>query len=361
MKRLLLLVVPFLLLGCPKDRDIPVGPSTPLGTAPDTSAANTAQGTLDRATAQRLGKIAADSDAAKKAVEEGRSADAQGALGVQQGHLEGVQRDTAEAGKLKDAEARRAAGDAPAADAAYSILRTAALAEASRFATLTRERDEARKRADDLQDAFARQVEENGRKQAAAIAEALDRAAKAEKARKEGALLDQVKKLNWVGVVFSIGAVVVLGAGWFAGSFAGLRKAAPVSALLAGAGAWAFAAAQVVGHPYFLPIMGGATLLGLVALGIWVKRHLDKGDLDSALRAKAEKVAGLYKQVSPILDDAYEQGTETLEEFAEKIGKKGKATIQDVLDSKVFARLSSKMNRDEKQLVHELRAEQPTP
>lgn len=363
MKRLLLLVVPFLLLGCPKQKDVPVGPAAPLGASPTAASgtANTKQADLDRAAAERLGKIAADSDAAAKAVDEDRKSDAQGALGVQQAHLLGIVRDAAEVTRLAEAEKHRAEGRADQAEATLAELRTEASTLAQKLETLTRERDEARKRADELQKEFERQAEENGKRQAAAIAEALDRAAKAEKARKEGALLDQVKKLNWIGVVFSIGAVVVLGAGWFAGSFVGLRKAAPVSALLAGAGAWAFAAAQVIGHPYFLPIMGGATLVGLGVLGVWVKRHLDKGDLDAALRAKAEKVAGLYKQVSPVLDEAYEMGTETLEEFAEKIGKKGKATIQDVLDSKVFARLSGKMNRDEKQLVHELRAEQPTP
>ncbi|OPZ55416.1 MAG: Chromosome partition protein Smc [bacterium ADurb.BinA028] len=346
-----------LLVGCPKSPP-PVGPTTPLGggqpAADARGTATAAQGTLDAAHTERLGRIAADSDAAQKAVSDDRKADAAAALRIQQAHLVGVARNAEERAKLAEAEQHRAEGRAEQAEATLAELQSQAGELSSRLATLERERNEAVAKANDLQAAFTKQAEELGRKQAIAVTEALRRAAEAEDKRKRAALLDQVGKLNWIGVIALIGSAVVLGIGWFAGGIVAIRKAAPVAIMLGAAGAWAFAAAQVIGHPYFLPIMGGLTLLALLLGGWWVRKHVQRGDLAEELKAKTEKLAAISKDVVPILDEAYEKGSATVAELAKELGEK--ATVRDLLDRYIFDPLSSVMDRPTKNAVHEIRA-----
>lgn len=149
----LLPLLPLLLLtGCPKQGTVNQE-ITPLGSSSLASAVSSIETAQSSAVAAgsaaqsaytaRLGKIAADSDAAHKAVKDGRTADADGALTVQQGHLTGVERDAEERAKLAEAEKLRAEGKVDAANQSITELTQQAKDDAGRIAVLQAERDKA--------------------------------------------------------------------------------------------------------------------------------------------------------------------------------------------------------------------------
>lgn len=328
------------------------------------NAAQNAQQNLDSAQGDRLGRVASDSDAAHRALNEGRTEDAKGAVRVQQAHLEGVQRNAEEAARLAEAEQHRAEGRADQAEETLGGLRESANGDAVKIADLERARDAAVQRASEADERarkaladYKTECENNMRRQQKAIDDALDEQNKA-------VLADQVRKLNWCGVIGIVAAAVVVGAGWLAmgatggiGAVLSLKKTVPLAVLLAAAGLWCFAAAQIIGWRWFLPTMGAITLVVLVLVGIWFRKHIAQNDLTTALKEKYEKVAGIYNQVSPLLDEVYENGKTKLSEISAALKADGTATVQDLMDHLIFDRLSSNMDKADKKLVQAIRAE----
>ena len=373
LRSIILIAIGSLLAGCPKVRNTQPAAQQGAGDTAELSqraagaahgdAAN-AQRELDAAQGDRIGRVASDSDAAHRALNEGRTDDAKGAVRVQRAHLEGVQRNDEETARLAEAEQHRAEGRADQAEQTLDGLRESAKADAVKIADLERARDTALQRASEADERarkaladYKNECEQNMRRQQKAIDDALDEQNKA-------VLADQVRKLNWCGVIGIVAAAVVVGAGWLAmgatggiGAVLSLKKAVPLAVLLAAAGLWCFAAAQIIGWRWFLPTMGAITLVVLVLVGIWFRKHIAQNDLTTALKEKYEKVAGLYNQVSPLLDDVYENGKTKLSEISSALKADGTATVQDLMDHLIFNRLSSTMDKKDKKLVQSVRAE----
>lgn len=334
------------LTGCPKNHP-PTKPAAEMGAGEQvqqtTDAAATAQQAAEAAEAERLGKIAADSDAAAKAVDEDRKADAAGALGIQQAHLQGVERDAEEARKLAEAEQHRAEGRVAEAEKTLEDLRTDAKADAIALAELRRERDEAFKARDAAVEAYRIECENNMRRQQKAIDDALAAQKKAQDEQHNAMLKAQAEKLTWIGIgCISTAVASAFGLGIF-GSIMVLRKFVVYLVALALIGFLFLGAAQIITQPWFMPVCAAAILGGCVWFGVWAWRHQKRGDLAQELQARTAKVAGVANTVVPILDAAYEQATEEVRAW---------------LDANVFDKLSKLMNREEKQTVHEIRANQ---
>lgn len=143
------------------------------------------------------------------------------------------------------------------------------------------------------------------------------------------ALRDQVKWLNWAG----IGLLGAFGLSIFFGNIAAMAKTWPLLLLAGGC----FGLAQVVSHPWFMRGFLGIGALGLGYLVYWVIDRQKQG----RLREAVQKRANLLKQLVPVLDSAYENAEES---------------VKKVLDDKVFDRLSSIMDAEDKAAVHEVRA-----
>lgn len=381
MRIALALLVAVALTGCPHEQRN-AKPASPLGSGEtaersqrDAAAAHgdatQAQRDLDAAQNDRFGRVASDSDAAHKALNEGRTDDAKGAISVQRSHLEGVPRNTEEAARLAEAEQHRAEGRADQAEQTLADLRNAAKTDAVRISDLARERDAAIQRASEADERarkaladYKNECEQNMRRQQKAIDDAVAAERKARDEQNQAILADQVRKLNWCGVIGIVAAAVVVGASWLAigatggiGAVLSMKKTVPLAVLLAAAGLWCFAAAQIIGWRWFLPTMGAATLVALVIVGIWFRKHIAQNDLTTALKEKYERVAGLYNQVSPLLDEVYEDGKTKLSEISATLKADGTATVQDLLDHLIFNRLSSGMDKADKKLVQAVRAE----
>ena len=373
LRSIILIAIGSILAGCPKVRNPQPAAQQGAGDTAELSqrAAGAAHGDaahaqreLDAAQGDRIGRVASDSDAAHRALNEGRTDDAKGAVRVQLAHLEGVQRNAEEAARLAEAEQHRAEGRADQAEETLDGLRESAKADAVKIADLERARDTALQRASEADERarkaladYKNECEQNMRRQQKAIDDALDEQNKA-------VLADQVRKLNWCGVIGIVAAAVVVGAGWLAmgatggiGAVLSLKKTVPLAVLLAAAGLWCFAAAQIIGWRWFLPTMGAITLVVLALVGIWFRKHIAQNDLTTALKEKYEKVAGLYNQVSPLLDEVYENGKTKLSEISSALKADGTATVQDLMDHLIFNRLSSTMDKKDKKLVQSVRAE----
>ena len=380
MRSIILIAFLSLLVGCPNARN--AQPAAPLGSG-DTAEhsqraagaahgdATQAQRELDAAQGDRIGRVASDSDAAHRALNEGRTDDAKGAVRVQQAHLEGVQRNAEEAARLAEAEQHRAEGRADQAEETLGGLRESANGDAVKIADLERARDAAVQRASEADERarkaladYKTECENNMRRQQKAVDDAVAAERKARDEQSQAVLADQVRKLNWCGVIGIVAAAVVVGAGWLAmgatggvGAVLSLKKTVPLAVLLAAAGLWCFAAAQIIGWRWFLPTMGAITLVVLVLVGIWFRKHIAQNDLTTALKEKYEKVAGIYNQVSPLLDEVYENGKTKLSEISAALKADGTATVQDLMDHLIFDRLSSNMDKADKKLVQAIRAE----
>lgn len=334
------------LTGCPKKQP-PTKPAAEMGAGEQmqqaTDAAATAQQVAETAEAERLGKIAADSDAAAKAVDEDRKADAAGALGVQKAHLEGVERDAEEARKLSEAEKHRAEGRVAAAEQTLEDLRTEAKADAIKIAELRRERDEAFKARDAAVEAYRIECEQNMRRQQKAIDDALAAQKKAQDEQHNAMLKAQAEKLTWIGIgCISTAVASAFGLGIF-GSIMVLRKFIMYLVALALIGFLFLGAAQIITQPWFMPVCAATIIGGCIWFGVWAWRHQKRGDLAAELQARTAKVAGVAQVVVPILDDAYDNATDGVKTW---------------FDTHVFAKLSSVMDKDAKATVHEIRAAQ---
>ena len=147
---------------------------------------------------------------------------------------------------------------------------------------------------------------------------------------------------NWAAVGCSALAVLSFGLAAAFGGLASLRLVGPFSAILGLGALVCFGLAQVVGQWWFkwATVAGTLAVLGLCAW--WVLKKQKEGTLKQKLEDRAASLQGLLTQVVPVLDKAYEH--------AEASGK-------ELLDKTIFQPLSSTMNREEKALVHNLRAQ----
>ena len=103
-----------------------------------------------------------------------------------------------------------------------------------------------------------------------------------------------------------------------------------------------FGLAQIVGQQWFKWAILG---LFVVLLGIavwWAYRKYQDGRLMEATRSKTEKLSRVVANVVPVLDRAYEDADDALKQ---------------VLDAKIFSKLSTAMDKADKVVVHEVRAE----
>lgn len=144
----------------------------------------------------------------------------------------------------------------------------------------------------------------------------------------------QVKTLTYA----AIGFWVLFGLGLGFGGPAGLKLTWPFAAL----GTLCLGLAQLVAQVWFMWACAVAVLVALVVAGLWVWNHYKLGTLKQDAEDKAAKLANLTKQLVPALDSAY---------------KNAKDTQKQLLDSLIFNTLSDAMNREEKALVHQIRAE----
>ena len=334
------------------------GPAAPMaaGDAVGTTQADAdfAQNSLDAAKDDRLGRVASDSDAADKALAENRTADARGAISVQQAHLEGVQRSAEESAKLATAEQHRAEGRAVEAEKTLGDLRDSAKTDAVRIADLTRERDAANLARDKALDDFRDEAAKNMARQEKAIEDALKRAAAAEDARNDAVRKKQIVVLNWIGAVFTVlaGAVIGIGGMFLGWTFPVLKRLVPAAAICGIVALFAFAAAQFIASRWFWPVMGGSAALVFVLAGAYFYRS------ERAKQSAAQKAA-VMDVARPILDKAYEGGTAKLSDVAAQLKADGSATVQDLLDAIVFNPLSAATkNTPVQATVHLMRAEE---
>lgn len=310
----------------------PTGPATPAGAV--IAAAGEAQAAADAvagAERDRLGRVAADVDTAHAAVTEDRKPDALGALGVAQSHLAGVARSPEESARLAQAEADRAAGRVEQAESTLAALRADAVQLAGEVATL---RDRAAK-AEAERDRAELALIEAGRKGAEALARAVD-------AERKGVLRSQVARLSWIGIGCVAGAAAAVGLGIAFGGVMALRRVGPAAVGLGIVGLGCLGAAQIIGSRWFLPAVGIAGAGCLAWFAVWAWRHQKRGDLAQELAVRTGKVAAVAKTAVPVLDAAYEEAD---------------ASVRAWLDAKVFAKLGSLMDREEKATVHAIRAE----
>lgn len=335
------------LLGCPKTQPV-AKPAAPIGAGQQvtaaTTASNAAQAAADSAELERLAKVAADSDAAKAALDDGRTDDAKGAISVQQGHLDGVQRDPAEAQQLKKAESKRAAGDTAGAESDLLAMRTAAQDDAVKIADLRAEAAKLRAERDHAVAEFLVQAERNRIENQKAIDAAVAEAKKAKDEQHNAMLQAQGEKLTWIGVsCISLSILAAVGVGFF-GSIAGLRRIGPYVAGLAIIGFLFLGAAQIITQWWFMWACAAEILVIVGWFGIYAWRHQKRGDLAEELQARTAKVAAVAKTAVPVLDDAYDAAT---------------AETKAWLDTHIFDRLSDLMRSkpEIKQVVHQIRAE----
>lgn len=144
------------------------------------------------------------------------------------------------------------------------------------------------------------------------------------------ALREQVRYLNIAGM----GLVAAFGISIFFGSLTAMAKTWPLLLLAAGC----FGLAQVVGHPWFMRGFLGISALGLGYLVYWVIDRHRQGRLQQAIAKRADKL----KEMVPVLDEAYENAGDDLKK---------------ALDSKIFDRLSAIWSKEDKAVIHQVRAD----
>ena len=327
-----------LVSGCPKSQPV-ARPSAPMGSGAQVtasqSAANEADNAAKAAENERLSKLRANVDAAATAPNIEAAPVAVNELTVAQGRLSDVtpdpqeqaaaaeRRALVEAGRAEEARQNAlAAAEAGRRDAVLIVeLRATA-------ASLAAERDK-------LTAELIAQAERNRVANEAALAKARDEA-------RNGVLRGQVTWLNRIGFGCMAVAIGSLGIGLAIGGVAAIRRVGPL-AVVAGVGALlCFGTAQIVGAPWFLWAVGGVLLVLVTWFAIWAWKHQKRGDLAAELATRTAKVAAVAKTAVPVLDAAYEQADEATRRW---------------LDAKIFDRLSSLMNREEKATVHEIRRE----
>ena len=261
-------------------------------------------------------------------------------LTVAQSRLSDVTPDPQEQAAAAD---RRALVETGRADEARKNALAAVEQGRKDSAELVQLREHARKLAterDNLAADLVAQAERNRIENQKAIDAALAAAKKAQDEQRNTMLQAQGEKLTWIGTgCISVAILAAVGIGFF-GSFLVLRKLAIYLVALAAVGFLFLGAAQIITQPWFMWVCAGIILLGALLGAIWAWKHQKRGDIASELAIRSGKVAAVAKTAVPVLDAAYEQADEATRQW---------------LDAKIFDRLSSLMNREEKATVHEIR------
>lgn len=301
-----------------------------------TSKADEAQSKVNAENQATLEKVKANVISARKSNQENPDGlpkvKVDSELGVAESHLSSVKPDPVELAKSAanallveqghTEEARRAYQKAMDDGKAQSAELVKAKLESEKAAA---ERDVARAAELKAQDEYKAQMIKNQVEFNRRLKEAQDLA-----------MQEQVKGLNWA----SFACIVVFGLGLGFGGPAGLKITWPfavISALCLGL-------AQLVAIAWFKWACLGAIIVALGVCGWWVwSRYKMEAQRDEA-EDKAGKLNSVLTSVIPVLDKAYENGEQT---------------TKDVLDKAVFQPLSEKMNRDEKSLIHTIRASDP--
>lgn len=350
MRPLLLLSV-LLLAGCTFLHRTPVAkPAAFLGgtasVQTSTTAAQTATDTAKTADAERLAKLRANVDAAATAPHIEQAPVAVNELTVAQGRLSDVKPDPVE--QAAAAERRMLVEQGRADEARQNAMAAAKDGEAkaaelvqlkAKAEQLARERDKA------VAD-FAAQADANRIANQKAIDSALKAQKDAEDRQHNAMLHEQASKLTWIGISCISAAIAISALVGFFGSLIVLRKLGIYLIALAGIGFLFLGAAQIISQWWFMWACVIAIIGILVAVGAWAWRHQKRGDLAQEMQARTTKVAAVATTVVPILDSAYEQA---------------EGSVKDWLDTHLFRRLSSAMDRSTKATVHEIRATSATP
>ena len=351
---LVLLMLP--LGGCVSTPTPQAKPSAPpAAIAPDPKPANDAQSSVDAAAQERLSKLRANVDAVVSAPNIEASPVAQNEGIVAQGRLSDVTPDANEVAAAAErralVESGRAAEARQNAEAAADQGRTDAVRIAELQATATSERA----RADAAVAAYAAQAEKNRIENQKAIDAAL---AKAKQARDELDSAERSKQVAWCNKLgFSaLGiAVALMVGGWLLGGLAAIRKMVPAAGIVAFVGLCALWAARVLGHPWFMPGMTIALVVVLAWVILWWRKHDKRGDLNEELAKRGTEAKATLDKLVPVIDAVYREGTQTVEEVVETLKAKGKSSVQDLLDSVLFSKLSEKLDRPEKDAVKRVR------
>ena len=106
------------------------------------------------------------------------------------------------------------------------------------------------------------------------------------------------------------------------------------------------------------PFMPGMTIALAVVLAwviLWWRKHDKRGDLNEELAKRGTEAKATLDKLVPVIDAVYREGTQTVEEVVETLKAKGKSSVQDLLDSVLFSKLSEKLDRPEKDAVKRVR------
>ena len=327
----------------------------PAAIAPNPKPANDAQSSVDAAAQERLSKLRANVDAIVSAPHIEASPVAQNEGIVAQGRLSDVKPDPVEVAAAAERRALQEAGRAAEARANAEAAAGQGRSDAVRIAELQATATSERARADAAVAAYAAQAEKNRIENQKAIDAAL---AKAKQARDELDNAERSKQVAWCNKIgFSaLGIAVALMAGsWLLGGLAAIRKMGPAAGLVAFVGLCALWAARVLGHPWFMPGMTIALVVVLAWAILWWRKHDKRGDLNEELAKRGAKAKATLEKLVPTIDAVYREGTQTVEEVLATIKGGAKASIQDLLDSVLFSKLSSKLDQPEKDTVKAVR------
>jgi hypothetical protein len=152
---------------------------------------------------------------------------------------------------------------------------------------------------------------------------------------KDAELRAQVRAIRLAGLA-CLGVAALLGF---------VAKNLPGAGVAGGLGFLALAVAQawlrVASHPAFIPTVVGLVIAGLGGL-TWACVHAyRKGDLARKTEREAARLRDTLGKVVPVLDAAYENAEQS---------------TRDLFDRSIFSRLSSLFGKEEKAVVHEIRA-----
>ena len=291
---------------------------------------------------ERLEKLRANVDAIVSAPNIEASPVAQNEGIVAQGRLSDVKPDPVEVAAAAERRALQEAGRAAEARQNAEAAADQGRTDAVRIAELQAVATSERARADAAVAAYAAQAEKNRIENQKAIDAALADARKAQDKQRNAMLHEQAGKLTWIGIGCISAAISIAVLVGFFGSLVVLRRVGIYLLALAVVGFLFLGAAQIIAQPWFMWACAGVILVGCVWFGVWAWRHQKRGDLAQELQSRTAKVAAVAQTAVPVLDTAYEQAN---------------AEVKAWLDTHVFDRLSSMMNRDEKATVHEIRRE----
>lgn len=172
------------------------------------------------------------------------------------------------------------------------------------------------------------------------------RTAAAEDEARNKVAIEQARELNHWGAYLTGAGIAALGLAGIFGGIAALRAVGPIALLAILAGMACFGLAQIVSQAWFKWAVLGVVALMFAISAWWVVKKYQAGVLKESLERKTAKLGGALKQIVPALDTAYDEAS---------------ADVREVLDRTVFSRLSSLMDKEQKNLIHELRASPPTP